>query len=258
MRHTGTIAMRELRSLFTTPVAYVVLAGYLLLAGYFFFVGLGIFLQQLQQIQALQLHHMLEQFNLNERVIAPALGSFSIVLLLLVPLVTMRLFAEEHANGTFELLLTSPVTTWEMVLGKYLASAAVVVILVLLSALFPLLLFWYGDPELLQTVAGLLGLLAFGLLLAALGCFASSLTRSQAIAAVVSIFGGLVLYLLGAAGQLAPEGLAREVLNYISIGGHFEPSLSGLVRTQDFAYYVIGTVFLLALTRLVIESLRWR
>lgn len=258
MRHTGAIAMRELRSLFSTPVAYVVLAGYLVLAGYFFFVGLGIFLQQLQQIQALQMFHLLDQFNLNERVILPAFGSFSIVLLFLIPLVTMRLFAEERTNGTFELLLTSPLTTWELVLGKYLAVVAVVALLTVVSGLFPLLLLWYGNPEVPQTLAGLLGLFAYGLLLGALGCFASALTRSQAIAAVVAILGGLVLYLLGVAGQLAPEGALRQVIAYVAIGGHFEPSLSGLLRSQDFAYYAFGSIFLLALTRLVIESLRWR
>ncbi len=257
MRHVGPIAMRELRSLFSTPVAYVVLAAYTVVAGYFFFVGLGIFLQQLQQIQAFQLHHMLAQFNLNERVIGPSFGSFAIVLLLLIPLLTMRSFAEERANGTFELLLTSPLSSWEIVLGKYLAVAVVVVLLVALSALFPLLLLLYGDPEPLQTLAGLIGLLAYGLMLGALGCFASSLTRSSAIAAIVAIFGGLILYLLGAAAQLAPEGAAQLALRYVSIGDHFEAALSGMLRSQDLAYYVLSTGFLLALVRVRIEALRW-
>jgi ABC-2 type transport system permease protein len=258
VRHTLTIARRELGSLFSTPVGWVVLSAYLVMAGYFFFVGLGVFLQQLQQIQAFQLTHLLDQFNLNERVIAPALGSFSIILVFLIPLVTMRMFAEERANGTFELLLTSPLSAWEIVLGKYLATATVIVLLVALSGLFPALLFLYGDPEWLQTVAGLLGLLGYGLMLGALGCLASALTRSQMIAAVVAVFAGLLFYLLEFAAQLAPEGFGRSLIHYVAIGGHFEPWLRGEIRTQDLAYFALSIVFMLSVVRLLVESLRWR
>jgi ABC-2 type transport system permease protein len=258
MRHVGTIALRELRSLFSTPVAYAMLAGYMVLAGYFFFIGLGIFLQQIQQIQAFQMTHLLEQFNLNDRVIAPAFGSFSVILVLLLPLVTMRVFAEERSQGTLELLLTSPLSTWEIVLGKYLATAVIVLILVALSASFPLLLALYGDPEMLQTAAGLIGLAAYGWMLAAVGCFASALTKNQIIAAVVALLIGLILYLLSYAGQLAPEGPARSVLSYLAIGEHLDPALSGRVRTEDLVYFAISIVFLLALVRTSLESLRWR
>ena len=258
MRHVGIIAARELHSLFSTPVAYVMLAGYLVLAGYFFFVGLGIFMQNIQQIQALQLNHLLEQFNLNSQVIAPAFGSFSIILVFVLPLMTMRVFAEERANGTFELLLTSPLTIWEIVLGKYLAVLAVVALLVLLSGFFPLLLFLYGNPEPLQTLAGLIGLFAYGMTLAALGCFASALTRSQVVAAIVAMIVSLILYLLQYATQLAPEGAGQALLAYLAIGTHFEPTLGGSLRTEDLVYFGISVVFLLALVRLAIESLRWR
>jgi ABC-2 type transport system permease protein len=258
MRHTLAIAGREVRALFSTPVGYVLIAGYLVLGGYFFFVGLGVFLQQIQQIQAFQMFDLLEQFNLNDRVIAPAFGSFSVILLFLVPLVTMRVFAEERVNGTFELLLTSPLGVWQIVLGKYLAVVAIVALLVALSALFPAMLLLYGDPEPLQTLSGLLGLFGYGLALGALGCFASALTRSQIVAAVIAIILGLILYLLEFAAQLAPAGATQSVMRYLAVGSHFEPSLTGLVRSQDFVYYAVVIVFLLSLVRVTIESLRWR
>ncbi len=258
MRHTATIAGREIRSLFSTPVAYVLMAGYLVLAGYFFFVGLAVFLENLQLVQAVQRFDLLEQFNLNEQVIGPAFGSFSVILIFLVPLVTMRAFAEERANGTLELLLTSPLSVWELVLGKYLGVLAVIAILVGVSALFPALLFLYGNPEPLQTLSGLLGLFFYGAALAALGCFASALTGSQIVAAVISIIVGLILYLLEFVGQLAPEGASRGVVQYLAVGPHFEPALRGELRSEDLVYYGVFIVFFLTLVRAAVESFRWR
>jgi ABC-2 type transport system permease protein len=258
MRHAAAIAAREVRSLFSTPVAYVLTAGYLVLAGYFFFLGLAVFLENLQLVQSVQRFDLLEQFSLNEQVVAPSFGSFSVILVFLIPLITMRVFAEERTNGTMELLLTSPLTVWELVLGKYLGVLAVVGILVGLSALYPALLFLYGDPEVLQTVAGLIGLFCYGAALGALGCFASALTASQIVAGVVAIIVGLVLYLLEFVAQFAPEGTTREVVRYLAIGPHFEPALRGEVRSEDLLYYGIFIVFLISLVRAAVESLRWR
>jgi len=258
VRRAGAVAAREFRAMFATPVAWVLLAGYLVLTGYFFFVGLGVFMQNLQQVQAMQLFDLLAQLNLNSYVIAPALGSCSFILLFVVPLVTMRVFAEERAQGTLELLLTSPLSVWEIVLGKYGAVLAFVTLLVLLSALFPGLLFLYGDPEPLQTLAGLIGLFCYGAALAAMGCFFSSLTRSQIIAALLAILGALLLYMLGFAAQLAPTGAGRSALEYLSIEAHFDSLLRGLVRLEDLFYFGAFVAVFLALARAVVESLRWR
>jgi ABC-2 type transport system permease protein len=95
-------------------------------------------------------------------------------------------------------------------------------------------------------------------MLAAIGCFASALTRNQIIAAVVALLVGLILYLLSYAGQLAPEGSARDVLSYLAIGGHLDSALSGQVRSEDLVYFAISIAFLLALVRASVESLRWR
>lgn len=258
MRHVGAIAAREVRSLFVTPAAYVLLAGYSVLAGYFFFVGLGFFVQRVQQVQQLQMLEYLQRMNLNSEVIAPSFGSFSVILVFLIPLVTMRTFAEERANGTFELLLTSPLSTWEIVLGKYLGVLAPILLLVGISGCFPALLLLYGNPELQQTLAGLLGLFCYSAALAAIGCFASALTQNQIVAAVVAIIVGLILYLLEFLAQLAPPGVGQELIRYLGLSSHFQPALEGVVRTQDLVYYAIIVTFLLALMRAAIESLRWR
>ncbi len=258
MRHVGAIAARELRSIFATPVAYVLLAVFLVFAGYIFLLGLGFFLQQIEQIQAYQMFQMLEQFNLNHAVIAPAFGTFAVLFILAVPLLTMRAFSEERSNGTIELLMTSPITTWEIVLGKYLAVLATIGLFVLCSALYPALLFFYGDPEVLQTLAGLIGLFGLGAALAALGCFVSSLTSSQIVAGLVGIVGGLVLWLFDLMADAAQAEALAEPIRYLGIRPHFEGSLQGLVRSEDLVYFTLSVVFFLSLARASLESLRWR
>ena len=258
MKHVGHIAGREFRSIFSTPVAYVLFAAYLVLAGYIFFFSLGIFLQNVQWIQAHGRFELLEQFSLNEMVIGPALGTFSVILTFLIPLLTMRAFAEERSSATIELLLTSPLSIWEIVLGKYLAVLSIVVLLVGASAFFPALLFFYGDPEVWRTVAGLLGLLMYGAAMAAIGCFISSLTRSQIIAAIVSFVVGLLMLVIGAAGESTPAGPAQEALRYLAIQTHFSQALDGVIRTEDLVYFGALIIFALTLLRTSVESLRWR
>ena len=258
MRHVGVIAGRELRSIFSTPVAYVMFAVYLVFAGFTFFLSLTGFLAALQQIQVFQRFDLLEQFNLNTSVIEPSFGVFSFVFLLLVPLLTMRAFAEERANGTIELLLTSPLTIWEIVLGKYLAILAVLAMLVGLSALYPALLFYYGDPELLPTLAGLVGLFLYGAAFAALGCLISALTRSQMSAALVTFFAGLILFLIDYFAELSLQGTAQDVVRYFGLRAHFDELVSGVVKTDDLVYFGIVVVFFISGVRAVTESMRWR
>ncbi len=258
MRHVGAIAGRELRSIFSTPVAYVMFSVYLVFSGFAFFLSLTGFVSALQQIQAFQRFDLLEQFNLNTSVIEPSLGIFSFVFLLLIPLLTMRAFAEEQASGTIELLLTSPLTIWEIVLGKYLAILAVIGMLVGLSGLYPALLFYYGDPELLPTLAGLMGLFLYGAAFAAIGCLISSLTRSQISAALVTFFAGMILYLIDYFAELSLQGTSQQVVRYLGLRVHFDELVSGVVKTDDLVYFAVVVVFFVSGVRAATESLRWR
>jgi len=188
----------------------------------------------------------------------------SVVLLFLVPGITMGLFASEKTNGTLELLLTSPITIWELVLGKFLAAVAFIAILVLLLALFPALLFLYGDPEWGKTAAGMLGLLLIGIAYASIGTFASSVTQSQFVAFFLSFVLLLVLWMLGfladlgAAGGAASSDNVGDLLRYLSTADHFEGMVMGLVDTKDLAYFGVIVVAFLALTKAAVESVRWR
>ena len=258
MSHVLAIAGRELRSIFATPVAYVMIAVYLVFSGFAFFLALRSFLAAIQQIQAYQLHHMLDQFNLNQGLIEPTLGISSFVFLLLVPLLTMRAFAEERANGTIELLLTSPLSIWQIVLGKYLAVLVVLAMLVGFSALYPLLLFYFGDPEFLPTLSGLIGLFLYGAAFAALGCFISALTRSQMSAALVTFFVGLILYLIDYFAELSLQGTSQDVVRYLGLRLHFDNMAKGMVQSEDLIYFAVVVIFFLSLVRAVTESLRWR
>ena len=261
MKRITTVAGRELSSLFVSPVAYVVLTLYTLLAGFFFLLGVVSFVETLRQAQAFQAFDFLAQMNLNDALITPFFGSMSVVLIFVIPGITMGLLASEKANGTDELLLTSPLTVWDVVLGKYLAAVAFVLLLGLLVGFFPLVLFQYGDPELGKTLAGLLGLTLTGMAYAAVGLFASSVTRSQMIAFILAFVILLLLLIMGAVAELGAMGNAAWLegfLGYLSVGEHFENLAAGLVDTVDLSYFLVVIATALLLSKAAIESVRWR
>lgn len=258
MSHVLAIAGRELRSIFATPVAYVLIAVYMLFAGFVFFASLGMFLVQLEQIQALGMTNLLEQWNLQAIVVAQSFSTFAIFLAFVVPLLAMRAFAEERATGSIELLLTSPVTSTQIVLGKFLAIAALLGLVTALTSLYPLLLFAYGDPELWQTVAGLQTLLLYSLSLAALCCFISTLTRSQIVAGLVGVAAALVLLLIPFAAESSQSETMKAVLRWLGTSTHYEAGLAGDVRSEDLAYFGLTILASLALARAAVDSLRWR
>ncbi len=258
MRHVFAIAGRELGSIFGTSVAYVLMAAYMLISGFLFFASLGLFLTQIQQIQAMGATQYLAQFNLNDMLIAPAYGTCALVLVFLIPLLSMRAFAQERETGSIELLLTSPITSWEMAIGKYLAILAVVALITLLTGLFPALLFIYGDPEIWQTLAGLLTLFCYAAGLAALCCFISTLTNSQIVAGFVGIVACLLLFVLSFAAESASNETLKGALRWLGTSTHFEQGFRGQVRTEDLTYFGVMVLVFLSLTRAGAESLRWR
>ena len=282
MKHVGAIAGRELRSLFVSPVAYAVLTLFAVLAGFFFLLSVQGFQETMAYYQQMGQFDVLRELNLNNQVIAPFIQVMWIVFLFLIPGITMGLFANEKTNGTQELLMTSPLTMWELVLGKFGAAALFVTILIGMMALFPLLLFLDAetpvlglvftsfdlaepDPEALQMWAGLLGLWLLGLTYAAVGTFASSLTRNQLVAFFLALALLLMLWLLSVVADLGlaegAQGAAAgvsSVMTWLSTSDHFDKLARGLVDTRDLAYFgfMIGTF--LVLTKTSIESVRWR
>jgi ABC-2 type transport system permease protein len=257
MRNVLTIAGREIRSYFVSPIAYVVLTGFLLLGGWFFFNLLARFNLLLTIYSAQQNPEVLQRLNLNEFVIAPLLHNLSVVLVILVPVITMRSFAEEKKTGTYELLLTSPLRISEIVLGKFLGSFVFVAIMVALTGVYPLILLAYGNPETGVVLGGYLGLLLLATAFVAVGVLTSSLTENQIIAAVSCLVSLLLLYIIAWPAENAGETIGA-LLRYLSLTEHFAQMVKGVIDSRDIVYFLTVIVLALFLTHRSVESIRWR
>ena len=257
MRNVLTIAGREIRSYFSSPVAYVLLAVFLALAGYFFYALLTAFNQTLAIYSMMRNPEMLQRFNLNEMVIRPLLHNMAVLLIFIVPAITMRMFPEEKRSGTYELLLTSPVRVGEIVAGKFLGGLTLVLLMIALSGVFGLLLAVYGNPEIRMMLSGYLGLLLMAATFLAIGTLISSFTDNVVIAYVGTLFALLVLYTIGWLGETI-HGVWAGVVRYVSITDHFQELTKGIIDTKDLVYFAIVLVVTLFLTHRSVESVRWR
>ena len=256
MRAVCTIAGRELRGLFYSPVAYVVLAGFLLLGGWFFYNLLAQFNMLLSMYSSTQAG-VGTGLNLNEFVIGPLLHNLAVILVILVPMITMRSIAEERRGGTIELLLTSPISTSELVLGKFLGLATFISLVVGSSLAYAWILAQYGNPEISVMLLGYFGLWLMSLVFVAIGIFASSLTENQIIAAVSGLVTMLLLFMIAWPAESAGANLAG-VLEYLSITNHFDAMVRGVLSTNDLAYFFSMIAAWLFFAQRSVESLRWR
>jgi len=257
MRNVLTIVGKELYSYFVSPIAYVVLTGFLLLGGWFFFNLLNRFSLLLTLYTQFQGGEAANRMNLNEYVIAPLMHNLSIVLVILVPMITMRAYAEEKKSGTYELLLTSPIRTGELVLGKFFASFLFICIMIGLTGVYPAILLVFGNPEIGVMVAGYVGLLLLATTFVAVGLLTSSFTENQIIAAVSGLVATLLLYIIGWPAETAGNVLG-PLLRYLSVVEHFAEMVKGLIDTRDLVYFASLIALSLFLTQRSVESLRWR
>jgi ABC-2 type transport system permease protein len=254
MRNTWTICQKELRSYFSSPIAYLLLTMFTLLFGFFFWNSVGYFNQIGLESQ---MRGQSMPMSVNEYVIRPLLSNISVIGLFFIPMITMRLFAEEKRTGTIELLATSPVRDMEIILGKWLAAVMLYAVLLGFSAVNFAFLFKYGNPDWRPMAMGYLGLLlqAGGLL--AIGTFVSTLTKNQIIAGAATFGICLMLWVLEWVAGYETAAWAK-VLAYMSVISHYESFGKGLLDTKDLVYY-ISLIFLgLFLTSRSLESLRWR
>lgn len=255
MRNIFTIAGKELRSLFVSPIAYVVLTGFLLLGGWFFFNLLFRFTYLMTLYTGMQNDAGLAALNLNEYVMAPLLGNLTIVLVIMIPLITMRAFAEEKKSGTYELLLTSPLAVGEIVLGKLFGLLAFVFFMILLTGIYPAILLYYGNPELGPLAAGYLGLFFLGAVFVSVGLLTSALTENQIVAAVACFVALLLLYVISWPAETAGVGMGG-VLKYLSVVDHFSEMVKGLVDSGDLVYFLSLMILSLFLTHRAVEASR--
>ncbi|MBI4715957.1 MAG: Gldg family protein [Nitrospirae bacterium] len=248
------IFQRELQVLFYSPVAYLVMTAFLVISGYYFYTLFTVY--SIQSFQAAQTTSLAQALNLIDGVTRPLFLQMGIVCLLLLPLLTMRLFAEERKTGTLDLLLTYPVREIEVVLAKYAAAAVVFLGMTALTYPFPLMLFYYADLDPGAIVAGYLGLLLMGGAFLALGLFFSAVTEHQIIAAVTT-FGILFLsWLLGSATDFLSGGSGR-VLGQFSILAHQRSFAKGVVETPDLLFYLLIIGAALFLTWYLLGTRWW-
>jgi ABC-2 type transport system permease protein len=259
MKKTFAIFQKELKSFFYSPMAYVVIALFTALTGYFFYSILSWFVEQsfIATMQAQQYRQMPPKFNVNLQVIRGYFGTLAFLALIILPLITMRLFSEEKKQGTDELLFTSPISTLHIVLGKYFAGLAFYFVLLIPTILFQSLLFAYGDPELLPVISGYIGLLFLGSAFISVGLFISTMTENQIIAAIGGFALSLFLWVVGYGANIAGPSLA-PFFEYISILNHFEDFAQGVIDSSHVAYYILFSFVGIYMSLKSIESVKWR
>jgi len=254
MSNILAIAGRELRAYFASPVAYIVIGLFAALYGAFFVLYLLLFVEQSMRMGAMG---MGGPVNVNQMMLRPLLGNMAVVMLFMLPMLTMRTYAEEKRSGTFELLLTSPLTDVQIVLGKFLGAMAVFLLMLLVSGLNLVLLFAWGTPEWKQLLSSYLGLSLMGGSFIALGLFLSSLTRSQVVAGAATFAIALLLWIVSWFGETGSETV-RTLTSFLSVIEHYEDFSKGVIDTKHLAYYLSFIVFGLFLTVRSVDSERWR
>ncbi len=236
-----TIALREFRNLFLSPLAWVVLAVTQAILAWMMFVQIDVFFSLQDQLAT-----MPNAPGVTDLVVAPILEIASIILLMITPLMTMRLLSEEKRSGAISLLLSAPVSATEIVVGKYLGIVLFMLVFVGMIALMPLSLYMGTELDMGKLAAGLLGLLLLLSAFSAAGLFMSSLTASPVVAAVSTF--GLLLLLWIIDSNAGGDNAQDTVLTYLSLLQHFSPLLRGIVDSRDLAYFVLFILGFLALS----------
>lgn len=227
------IYRKELRSYFSSPIAYIVTAMFLFLAGFFYYSAVIVF--RMASLEA-------------------PFSNIVIVLIFLMPLLSMRLISEEKKSGTLELLLTRPLREMDIVLGKYFASATVFLVMLLPTAIYGGLLFYISKPDLYPMLTQYAAVFLVGLSFLALGLFASSLTENQIVAAVIGFTIILVLWLL----TWITSSLGEDnIIGYFAVSSHFNDLIMGVIDARDIVFFVSFILFWLFVTAKIIDSKRW-
>lgn len=254
MSNVLAIAQKELKGYFASPIAYVVIGFFALMFGYFYWALLGFFVEQSARMMGLQGG---PTQNVNEQMIRPVFMNASVLLLFTLPMVTMRTYSEEKRSGTIELLLTSPITDFQIIMGKFLGAMGLYAAMLAVTLIHMGVLWAFGSPEWKPLVTGYLGLLLMGGCFVSIGLLISSLTRNQIVAGFVTFAVFLLLWVINWVGPfMGPR--VQAVLDYLSITTHLDDFTRGIIDTRHLVYYVTFIAFGLFLTARSVDSERWR
>ena len=253
MSNILAIAQKELRSYFASPIAYVIIGFFALVFGYFYIVSINVFLTMAMQMGL----PGQGQININSMAVRPLLQNVSVVALFVLPLITMRTYAEEKRSGTIELLLTSPLTDFQIIMGKFLGAVALYSLMLAVTLPHMAVLFIYGNPEWKPIATGYLGLLLMGASFISMGLWISSLTKNQIVAGMITFAMFLLLWTISWAIDSARPGM-QKVLTALSITEHFDDFSKGVIAVRHLVYYISFITFGLFLTAKSVDSERWR
>lgn len=254
MSNILAIAQKELKGYFASPIAYVVIGLYAIPFGYFFYALLLYFDRQSMQLAGVG---AAQPVNINEQLIRPTFLNLMVIFLFVLPMITMRTFAEEKRSGTFELLLTAPLRDFHIIFGKFFGALGLYAAMLAITLVHMGLLFWLGNPEWIPLVTTYLGLLLMGGCFISVGLFISSLTRNQIVAVMMTFVVFLMLWVINwIASFMGPT--TQSVLNYLSITDHLDDFTRGVIDTKHLVYYISFIVFGLFLTARSVDVERWR
>jgi len=245
---------KEMKTYFTSPIAYAILTIFLVIAGFFYYSNI---LDYMMASMSPYSQYYMEYFNIGAYILRPVFGNLSVIMLFLLPILTMRLIAEERNSGTLRLLLSYPVRDIEIIAAKFTSAVSIVFLMFLLTFPLPLFLFIAADPDVGPFITNYVGLFLLGSAFVSLGLFASSVTERQVVAAVIS-FGMLILFwVINWIGKFVGQ-TGETILNEISILSHIDNFTKGVIFTHDIIYYLLFTFFFLFLSLVAMESRTWR
>jgi ABC-2 type transport system permease protein len=254
MGNVIAIAQKELKSYFASPIAYIVIGLWALLYGYFFSTLLMFFVRQSMGMNPMQGQ---QSMNVNQQLIRLLFQNVTILILFLMPMVTMRTYAEEKRSGTIELLLTAPLTDFQIVMGKFLGALGLYAIMLAVTMIHIGLLFVYGNPEWKPIMTAYIGLLLLGGCFIAMGLLISSLTNNQIVAGMVTFAVFLLLWVITWIGSFSGPTIDK-LTTYLSVIDHFDDFSKGILDTKHLIYYFSFITFGLFLTAKSVDSERWR
>jgi ABC-2 type transport system permease protein len=237
MKNIINVMMKELKIYFVSPIAYTVFTIFLLLCSYFFVLIL---------------------FHTKEVSMNYLFGNMTITILFIMPMLTMRLLSEEKRLGTIEILMTSPLTEFQLVFGKFLACFLLFSLMIALTFLYPIWLLVVGEPDKGPLLTGYLGLLFLGISFISLGVFCSALTKNQIISAVLTFGCLLIIWVLGWAGDETKNLVVRKILHYLCLLKHYDDFRKGVIDTKNIFYYLTFTGFFLYLATRMVQARKWR
>jgi ABC-2 type transport system permease protein len=260
MKNIIAIYRREMGSYFVSAIAYIVVGVFLVVCGYFFYNILAFFIKQsfAAQMQAQRMGGP-SPMDVPGLVLRNFFGIASTVILFMIPMLTMGVYADERKRGTMELLMTSPISEFQIVMGKFLAALSLFACMLAPTLLYQIVMSLYSEPGLPWRLvfSGYLGLLLLGAVLVAIGGFISSLTESQIIAGVATFAVFILLWVLDFGSQGAGT-TAGDILQYLSVLRHFEDFSRGVIDTSSVVFYLSLASIGLFLTLRTLDSMRWR